>query len=821
MRFRTVGVLLAVGLVAGSNACSSTAPVDLRVGGFGARLDPDSAALNLSGKNGRLLIEGMGPSDASGQGFASNEESPPMTGFAVRGVDTARTMKFGAFRIDDTPRTPWAVVKKAHVVGDNKIDLQDDDDRTLASLQLSRGDDDAHLVVSITAADDRTRFSWGFRCADEDRFLGFGWQSWGTQARGESIPTWMSEPGIKKDLTTDDPSGAWFLVGRRHGSHMPMPEFVSRRGYMAVVESNARNVFAMCSERQDVVRMQLELPTKVHIFDGPTPTEALVRKTAHFGRSRVPPPVAFAPWNDAIMGSAEVRRVAKLLRDRHIPSSVIWSEDWRGGGPNPAVPDGYKLKEEWDVDRELYPDFEAVATELHAAGFAWHVYFAPFLVRGSRVWDEALREGYVIHTQAGAPYIFSGPSLEDTSLLDLTNPKAVAWAVGKMQAAFRLGADGFMGDYGEWLPTDAKLANGDAADIHNQYPVLWQQTQRTAIDTMGDGQRRVSFVRSGWFGTPQLTDVFWGGDQATDFGLDDGLPTVIPIGLGVGLSGVSTYGHDIGGYQTTGVAPTTKELFFRWTELGAWSPVMRTHHTTAPKASWAFDRDEETLLHWTRYAKLHMALVPYLRGLAKEAAATGVPIWRHLAMGSPDETRLWGISDQVLVGPRIVVAPVVSQGATSRPVELPQGRFFPWDGGASVAGPRITVGAALGDIPVFAGEGAIVPTFPANVETTSDGEREKARIVYVFLGKDGAFAEDGGPAYALQSSAAQVDGAAQVRWNGAPLSACAGDPCIDAAPGAWTIRVRGSGELQIGESTRISVKGADAAAPVTLVVRHD
>src|ERR1019366_8974899 len=96
-------------------------------------------------------------------------------------------------------------------------------------------------------------------------------------------------------------------------------------------DTQLRSTFALCSERSDVARMELELPVTVNLFYGPSPHEALGRSTEHFGRPRVPPAFAFAPWNDAIYGSANVRAVAAALRLAGAPSSVIWTEDWRGG----------------------------------------------------------------------------------------------------------------------------------------------------------------------------------------------------------------------------------------------------------------------------------------------------------------------------------------------------------------------------------------------------------------------------------------------------------------------------------------------------------
>ena len=101
------------------------------------------------------------------------------------------------------------------------------------------------------------------------------------------------------------------------------------------------------------------------------------------------------------------------------------------------------------------------------------------------------------------------------------------------------------------------------------------------------------------------------------------MPTILPIGIGVGLSGVSTFGSDVAGYQSATNPTSTKELFFRWTELGAWSPVMRTHHGTEPKLEWSWESDDDSTAHWVRYAKLHMALAPTMRGPGAGGARHG------------------------------------------------------------------------------------------------------------------------------------------------------------------------------------------------------
>jgi alpha-glucosidase len=825
------------------------------VGSLTVKVAPGTANLSILAPGGSPLLPGIDSSTAVGAQQSANDVSPPMTGFAIRDLSSSYTMKFGSFAVVDDPRPPWRVATTAKVSG-SSVDLLASDGTRLASLAFAQGADSSSLAVTITPGDDapdssvaapfldastdggpatplRRRISWGFACAPTDHFSGFGAQTWGVDARKETIPIWSQEEGIGKDLTTDDPTGFWYLVGRRHSAYLPLPEFLSSRGYVMVADTAHRSTFALCSERDDVARMELELPVTLNLFYGPTPHEALGRSTEHTGRPRIPPAFAFAPWNDAIFGSTNVLSIASALRAAGAPSSVIWTEDWAGGS---WAGDQYSLDEQWDVDPTLYPNFSSVAQQLHGEGFKWLVYFNSFVETASAAWPETAPNGYLIKNADGSPYTFTDARQMPSSLLDLSQPAAAAWAVGKMQAALALGADGWMGDFGEWLPTDAVLTGGSGLDLHGSYSLLWQQAQRTALDNAiaADGVERLMFVRSGFHGTAPLADVFWAGDQRTDFEVDDGLPTVVPIGIGVGLSGISTFGSDIAGYQSATNPTSTKELFFRWTELGAWSPVMRTHHGTEPMLEWSWQSDAETTTEWVTYAQLHMSLAPYMRGLAQVAHDTGVSIWRPLAVEFPSDDLAWPVADEVMVGGGVLVAPVQVAGATSRSVYLPTGTWFPWAGGSSLAGgATITAQAALTEIPVYARAGTIVPTYPPGVETLTVEPSSAAgaatvaddRIVFAFAGAAGSFSEAPEPgdagAGASLSYALAVAPAGTTTWNGTPLATCASTPsapCASAAPGQWTAHVTGPGTLVAG-SASLTATGGAPARNLTLVVR--
>lgn len=81
----------------------------------------------------------------------------------------------------------------------------------------------------------------------------------------------------------------------------------------------------------------------------------------------------------------------------------------------------------------------------------------------------------------------------------------------------------------------------------------------------------------------------WAGDQNVDWSYSDGLPSVIPAALSLGMSGIGLTHFDIGLYTTfvieakdqpdksTVNMTRSEELFLRSAELAVFTAVMRTH----------------------------------------------------------------------------------------------------------------------------------------------------------------------------------------------------------------------------------------------------
>ncbi|OYU89458.1 MAG: L-serine ammonia-lyase, partial [Burkholderiales bacterium PBB5] len=171
------------------------------------------------------------------------------------------------------------------------------------------------------------------------------------------------------------------------------------------------------------------------------------------------------------------------------------------------------------------------------------------------------------------------PGATEAGVVDFTNPAAAEWfaeeVIGKRMLDF--GLDGWMADFGEYLPTDLRLFSGDPMQEHNRWPVRWAEVNARAVASRGKTGEILWFMRAGHTGVQAHCPLLWAGDQSVDFSRHDGIGTVITAALSSGLVGNAFSHSDVGGYTSLLGNVRTEELMLRWYELGAFSPVMRTH----------------------------------------------------------------------------------------------------------------------------------------------------------------------------------------------------------------------------------------------------
>ncbi len=534
-----------------------------------------------------------------------------------------------------------------------------------------------------------------------ERFLGFGERFDAVDQRGRVVRTWAEDRRY---------------VGFGAATYAPIPWYVSSRGYGLLVESDARGTFDVAAERADRVAWQVEQPAaSLLVIAGPSPRDILQDRVRFDGVDGPPlPPIwAFGVWKTAVGGSARVLRDAERIRAEALPVSALFVYDltdeqsllgW------PWVSFGNRTTGPYRSPRQL-------TDRVHALGFKVLGYKNPDVPPAARVPPELL-----VQDAGGHAYLHPHHKV---GWVDFTNPAAVDWWGGLWRRILDvLGLDGAMLDLGELVPEDARYADGTSGiETHNRYLTLYAKASFEAARAVR-GDDVVLFARSASLGARAYQSLQWSGDQTISWN-QEGIRGLLPAALSLGLSGFPYWHPEVGGYAGVGLPRASeRELWRRWLQLGALSPVLRDNygdHQGDPVEVWS---DQETVAEFRRYARLHNSLVPYLYTQAKVASETGLPIVRHLALIAPNDPRAWAVEDAYALGDDLLVAPVLEEGARLRTVYLPAGTWVDWWTGRALQGGQVvTADAPLDRIPLFARAGAILPLAPDfdTLVPTADG----------------------------------------------------------------------------------------------------
>jgi alpha-glucosidase len=184
------------------------------------------------------------------------------------------------------------------------------------------------------------------------------------------------------------------------------------------------------------------------------------------------------------------------------------------------------------------------------------------------------------------------------------------------------------------------------------------------------------------------------------------------------------WSHDIGGHMPGPVSP---ELFTRWMQFGAFSPILRTHTSKLPHAErriWAYPNKHFHAMRDT--ILLRYALIPYIYSAAREAYDTGVSICRPLYYDHPEREEAYTFKDQYMFGNDILVSPVVipvdpiSQ-LTRKKIWLPEGEWVEWFSGKRLRGGKVYERAfAFDEIPLYVKAGSMLPMQPSHRNAAAD-----------------------------------------------------------------------------------------------------
>ena len=374
------------------------------------------------------------------------------------------------------------------------------------------------------------------------------------------------------------------------------------------------------------------------------------------------------------------------VKQGYPPGALMIDEGWE------------KSYGDWDFDRARFEDPVAMMRELHGLGFKVMLWVCPYITPAGRHYKQM----WLDHTRKGrTPWILNAkdtrqPAIMEwwdgfSAVVDLTNPEGVRWFKAQLdRLVSTYGVDGFKFDGGDAVYYSSKTMltptrSFKAGATPNEHSEMYA---RLGLDYP------LNEFRACWKlgGQPIAQRLRDKEHNWTDLG------KLIPGILNQGLMGYAFTCPDlIGGGEYLSFLDldhVDQELIVRAAQCHALMPMMQ--FSVAP---WRVLRSEnqETCRNM---AHLHARMGEEILALARASARSGEPIVRALEYEYPG--RGYGaITDQFLLGPSILVAPVLEKGATRRTIQFPPGTWR-GDDGSVVNGPtRVEVGAPLARLPWY------------------------------------------------------------------------------------------------------------------------
>ncbi len=560
--------------------------------------------------------------------------------------------------------------------------------------------------------------------------------------KGRALPVLAQEGGVGRGHTPISPAvnlASPGSAGSQESTYYAAPHYLTSELRSLFLENPELSIFDFTAP--DTTQIRLHAPTMIgRILFGQNPLELVERFTEYAGRMPAPP-----AWvnEGAIVALARDLPHSQAIVDRLLARGVqlaaVWNQTWSG---KVRTYIGEQVLWNWVPNASYHPGWNDFVNRLATNQIRTLCYVNPMLVDppaeagpvSRNLFREARDRGYLVATEDGSPYLLKVTAF-DAGLIDLTNPEARTWmkAILRDEVMTKGHCSGWMVDFGEALPFDARLASGvSGAAFHNQYPVEWMRLNREAIAEAGRLGEILTFNRSGSTRTPAYSLLLWQGDQLTTWDKYDGMVSALHGLIGGGFSGLALNHSDTGGYTSLSVSGLVgyerePELLERWTEMNAFTAVLRTHEGNQPDVNAQIYSNDAAIDHFARLSKVYKALAFYRTELFEEASTKGWPVVRHLWMQYPTDPTAATIDDQFLLGSELLVAPVKNKCWTwpvcpyDKEVYLPAGTWVHlWTGavlGSPTSGQRVTVKAPIGQPAVFYRRGSAVGArFVANLE---------------------------------------------------------------------------------------------------------
>jgi len=532
----------------------------------------------------------------------------------------------------------------------------------------------------------------------EEKFFGCGEKTSPLNKRGSKTTFW----------NTDDPNHTYatealyvsipFLISTRPGAHYGIFWDNTHRSHFNLGQVENENHYILESDAGEI---------DYYFFAGGSVPEVVHAYTELTGRMWMPPrwALGFQQSRWSYRSAKEILDVAKNFRKRRIPCDAIYCDiDYM---------DGYRV---FTWNPKTFPRPREMIQKLRKMGFRVVTIIDPGVKNdgGYVVCRDGKKRGMFLKKPDGS--WFSGNVWPGECVFpDFTSPRVRQWWKPWHKKLLDVGVAGIWNDMNEpavWnhpggtMPLEIRHEyEGQGAThqrAHNVYGFNMARACHEALRALRPNERPFVITRAAYAGIQRYSMVWTGDNQS----LWEQFAVSIPECLNLSLSGVPFCGSDVGGFGRD----CTGELLARWTQAGAFFPFFRNHTATGTRRQepWTFGREVEDICR--RYISLRYQLLPYFYNLFHEAAQDGTPIMRPLFWEFPDDPNGYAVDDQFLLGPSLLVAPVMQPGACERAVYLPPGQWYDyWTKQVFKGEQYVGANAPLEMLPLYVRAGSIIP----------------------------------------------------------------------------------------------------------------
>ena len=440
-----------------------------------------------------------------------------------------------------------------------------------------------------------------------------------------------------------------------------------------------------------------------YIMAGPTPTRVANAFSRITGKIPLPPKwsLGFHQSRYGYQSFDEIIDIAEQFRALDIPADAIYFDlDY--------LDDEHIFT--WDPIG--FPDPKANNLVLDNLGFKRVNIVDPAIKIDDPLWSTLDENGYFLSDQFDNTLV-NDIFLGTVSWLDFTKDAAAAWYQSKLKTFLQDGVSGIWNDLNEPAQNFMDEAIYDfnglrLTDLQARNVYALEETTQTqdAMLSLRPNERPFILSRSGYPGI-QRNAATWSGDTLSTF---DSLRVSVQMSNHMALSGQVQFGHDIGGFYGSPSA----ELFIRWLEFGAVTPFFRNHalNTTDMREPWLFGDPYTDMAR--DIINFRYQFMPTMYSLFQEASTYGIPVLRPVFFEFPFDENVYDLDEQFLIGPSVLVAPVLAAAQTTQSIYLPTDTnwFDYYNGQKHSGGQSIQVDAPLGRLPMMVAEGGILVTGP-------------------------------------------------------------------------------------------------------------